>query len=145
MTPIGRSGTSDADMSNMLGENTGARPPNMARDALGEPVDVAEVVRLETIEPTPTSVRAQERTDAPGRFRWWYVPAVALPVTGAAAAVTLAVRRRRPVSRYQRIVASSRDWLDQVGSSKATRSAARSLHQGATSLGATVRGSTQQL
>src|SRR5262245_21049393 len=57
----GRSGTSDAERSHRLDQDTGALPRDMATDALGEPVGVVNMRTFETTEPTPAGTTSLEQ------------------------------------------------------------------------------------
>ncbi len=48
----------------------------------------------------------------PAGFRWWYVPAIALPVAAGAATATVLILRQRRKSQIQAAIAQTRDWLD---------------------------------
>lgn len=146
MTSTNMGGTSDTGLSNdPIQPDAGALPTDATTDALGEPVDVVEVVEVQTYEPTPSGYDAGEGGAANGfGFRWWMVPAVAVPVAvGATTAVVVLRRRRQParVATYNKLVGRSRDWMDVVRGSQATRSASRALAQGVES----VRGAAKSL
>src|SRR5579871_5508780 len=140
MAPTGRSGANDAEITGMESEDT---IPGAETDALGEPIEMIEVVELETLEPGALGPESYPEEGATW-FRWWYAPAVVAPLAGATAAFVLLRRRRReaaPIATYKAAVKQSRDWLGSVRSSKATQSAVNALQQGA----ATVRESAKNL
>ncbi len=139
MAPTGRSGANDAEFTSF---ETNDPIADAEADALGEPIGVVDVIELETFEPAASSP-ADYPYENETWFRWWYVPAVVVPLAGATAAFVLLRRRRQsaPVSAYKAAVKQSRDWLEAVRGSKATKSAVNALQQGA----ATVRDSAKSL
>lgn len=144
------SGANDTNLTN--------DPTQPNADALGEPVDIVEVVEVQTYEPTPSGYDAS-MGDAGGAadgfgFRWWMIPAVAVPVAAGATAAALLLRRRRqqvlllrrrrqpaPVAAYKKVAKQSRDWMDMVRRNQATRTASKALSQGVVS----VRGAAKSL
>lgn len=149
MASTNMSGASDTDLTNNLTQpNAGALPPDATTGDLGEPVDVVEVVEIDSYEPTPAGYGANmgDATGLANRpgFQWWMVPAVAVPVAAGATATVLLLRRRQkpaPVAAYNKLAKQSRDWMDAVRGSQATKSASKALSQGVES----VRGAAKNL
>ncbi|MGZ3676301.1 MAG: hypothetical protein ACXVCO_18515 [Ktedonobacterales bacterium] len=152
MSSAGFSGTSNSDRTNTPGgdamRDQGTTPESAAMDesleevleemeALGdaEPVGIIEIAEVET----PDTDLEPEGS----RFRWWYVPAAALPIAAGATAgaIWLAQRnRRRRVRMYQRLALQGRGLLAQVPFRRKARPATV-WQQGI----ATVRGSAKGL
>lgn len=149
MSSIGSGGASGADASNFpddlrraaMNPRSDVRLPQgaMGRND-GEPVEVVEVVTLETAA-TPgdlgdlTGDSLDEIAD--GGFRWWYVPAVALPVAAGATAAVLIARRNRkrtPAIVFASLARQGRGWVDAVRGSDTTRKASGAFQRGAASV-----------
>ncbi len=129
MSSAGLGGKSDMDWTNTPGNNERFDPDMLSEGAetdetlsdineLGgdEPIGMIEVVEIET---TDGGLGALGLEPTASRFRWWYVPAVALPVAAGATAgaIWLSRRsrsRRQPAKMYRRLVQQSRGLLDQV-------------------------------
>lgn len=114
----------------------------------GEPVEVVEVVTLETAGmPGEIGGLTGDSLDDlanGGGFRWWYVPAVALPVAAGATAVVLIARRNRkqtPATMFSSLAQQGRGWMDAVRTSDTTQKASTALQRGA----ANVRAGAQSL
>jgi hypothetical protein len=114
----------------------------------GEPVEVVEVVTIETAGMPGeigglTGDSLDELTNS-GGFRWWYIPAVALPVAAGATAAVLIARRNRkqtPATMFSSLAQQGRGWMDTVRTSDTTRKASTALQRGA----ANVRAGAQSL
>jgi len=114
----------------------------------GEPVEVVEVVTLETTgmpgEIGGLTGDSLDELANGGGFRWWYVPAVALPVAAGATAAVLIARRNRkqtPATMFSSLAQQGRGWMDAVRDSDTTRKASTAIQRGA----ASVRASAQSL
>ncbi|MGH2516154.1 MAG: hypothetical protein ACRDHP_10915 [Ktedonobacterales bacterium] len=94
MSSTGRSGSSDTERTNLAGEQgilAGASDPFMLEDtAPGDVIDVVEIVTVEE--------GADDTFDTgPTGFRWWYAPAIGLPVAvGAGAAIWYLTKGEEP-------------------------------------------------
>lgn len=76
MSSAGTSGTSNAEM----GANLNGSPIGM-ENVGDEPIETVEVIEVvETVNPYEYSAES-----ASGGFRWWYIPAVALPIVAGGA------------------------------------------------------------
>lgn len=135
MSSAGLSGTSDTDRTRTPGNDAmrdqGATPERAAaeeealEEALeemaalggGEPLGFIEITEVETTEGGPEAEAS--------RFRWWYVPAVALPVAACATAGAIWLtrrNRRQPAGLYQRLALQGRGLLGQVPFRRKARS-----------------------
>lgn len=114
MSSAGLGGRSDADM----------MPEGAADETLsdvnefgeGEPIGMIEVVEIETDSEGLEALGLEPTTP---RFRWWYVPAAALPIAAGATAgaIWLAQRNRNqrgPVVMYRRLSRQGLGLLEQV-------------------------------
>ncbi len=129
MSSAGLGGQSDMDWTNIPGNDELFDPDMMPEGAeteetlsdineLGgeEPIGMIEVVEIETTE---GGLGALGLEPTASRFRWWYVPAVALPVAAGATAgaIWLSQRNRSRSQRarmYRRLMQQGRGLLDQV-------------------------------
>ncbi len=129
MSSAGLGGKSDMDWTNTPGNNERFDPDMMPEGAetdetlsdineLGgeEPIGMIEVVEIETADGGLGELGLEPTAS---RFRWWYVPAVALPVAAGATAgaIWLSQRsrsRRQPARMYRRLMLQGRGLLDQV-------------------------------
>lgn len=155
MSSIGSGGASGADAGNipddlrraaMNSQSDVTLPRGETDGGDGEPVEVVEVVTLETTAmPGDIGGLAGDSLDQitdGGGFRWWYVPAVALPVAaGATAAVIIARRNRRqtPATVFSSLAQQGRDWMDTVRASDTTRKASGAIQRGAASVRASAK------
>ena len=123
-------------------------PQGKMGEGAGEPVEIVEIVTLETAGMPGaigglTGDSLDELTNG-GGFRWWYVPAVALPVAAGATAAVLIARRNRkqtPATMFSSLARQGRGWMDAARTSDTTRKASMALQRGA----ASVRAGTQSL
>lgn len=149
MSSAGLSGTSDTDWTKTPGSDAmrdqEAIPESEAvEEALeqleaqgeAEPIGYIEITEVETTE---GGLEPEEAS----RFRWWYVPAVALPVAAGATAgaIWLSRRNRPPAGIYQRLALQGRGLLDQI---RPRRKARSPLQQGITSMRESARGLPDQ-
>lgn len=159
MSSAGLGGRSDTDRTNTSGNDAQFDPNMMPESAAtdetlsdvsafgdGEPAGVIEIVEIET---TGDDLDALGLEPAMPRFRWWYVPAVALPVAAGATAGAIWLSRRnrstrQPVAMYNALAKQGRSMLDQVRSSRNTRKAARTWQQGLTSMRESAKGLPDQ-
>lgn len=113
----------------------------------GEPVEIVEVVTIETAG-IPGAIgdltgdSLDDLANSGGGFRWWYVPAVALPVAAGATAAVLVMRRNRqrtPATMFSSLAQQSRDWMDAVRTNDTTRKASGAIQRGAANVRASAR------
>lgn len=152
MSSAGLGGKNDTDWTNtphndekldpdMMPE--GAATDETLSDVNGEPIGMIEVVEIET---TNDGLDALGLEPTVPRFRWWYVPAMALPVAAGATAgaIWLSRRRRQPVGMYQRLALQGRGLLDQVQSRRNKRQATTPWQQGLTAMRESAKGLPDQ-
>jgi hypothetical protein len=148
MDPAGRSGMSESNISHTEGERFGEDwdsqpsdlPPEALTGELGEPVGEIDIVALEAAALPPAGLEGTglqpgrpEGQAQRGWFRWWYVPAVAVPVAaGVATTVVLINRRRQPVvlRTYTGMLGRLRGWWSDLAGQPATRRATKTVKRG---------------
>jgi hypothetical protein len=107
MSSAGTSGTSDPGKANKPTGEKGATPGgayagmHIPGDALDEPVEVIEVMTLEATGDAPEALAGYMPELSGSGFRWWYVPAVALPVAAGVSIAAIALTRRRATAQAQ--------------------------------------------
>jgi hypothetical protein len=93
MSSAGTSGAGNAQMGNQTDANLNGMPVGM-ENAGGAPIETVEVIEvLET--GNPYEYMARYNDDSPA-FRWWYVPAVALPIVAGGAVFWYAQKGKQP-------------------------------------------------
>lgn len=90
-------------------------PAEAMAGEMGEPLGVVEIITVETTEVTPAGETYQDMAARePGpRFRWWYIPAVVVPVAAGVAGGVLLWQRRQPVSTTTRLSRQGQRWTRQ--------------------------------
>lgn len=134
MSSAGLSGTSDTDRTRTPGNDAmrdqGATPESAAEEealeeALEEMVARGETEPVGFIEITEVETTEGGLEPEESRFRWWYVPAIALPVAACATAGAIWLtrrNRRQPAGLYQRLALQGRGLLSQVPFRRKARS-----------------------
>ena len=154
MSSAGFSGTSDTNRANIPGDDAkfdpyqtpeGAAMDEMLGDS--EPAEVLEIVEIDSTDDGLDALGLEPGTGP--RFRWWYVPAVALPVAAGATAGAIWLSRRNKNRRqlagtYNRLTKQGRSWLQQVRSSRNTQQATKMLQQGIASARESAKGLPDQ-
>lgn len=161
MSSAGLSGTHDTDRTNTPGNDARLDPDMMSEGAatdetlsdvndLGdvEPVGMVEIVEIET---TNDDLDALGLESTASRFRWWYVPAVALPVAAGATAGAIWLSRRNNnttqrqlAGTYETLTKQGRSLLDSVRSSRNTQQATKAVQQGLASVRESAKGLPDQ-
>ena len=119
MSSAGRHGTSDTGRANLPGDQgnpTGAGRPLMPGEYA--PEDQIEVVEI---------IEVEDDTDGIGQggFRWWYVPAIGLPIgVGAGAAIWYLTRGEEPyLNAWELVTRPARNLMGPSTTKKAARKA----------------------
>jgi len=155
VSSMGSGGASGADAGNIPDDLRHAAmdprsdvtlPRGETDGSAGEPVEIVEVVTLETTGmPGAIGDLTGDSLDElanGGGFRWWYVPAVALPVAAGATAAVLIMRRNRkqtPATMFSSLAQQSRGWMDAVRTNDTTRKASGAIQRGAANVRASAR------
>lgn len=156
MSSAGRSGTSGTNDTERVNDLNGAMP-DATDEALTtgmtgeEEPEMIEVVEYETTdgpEDMPEVFEVYEYDEEPiGGFRWWYVPAVAVPVTAATVGAIWYMRRRqsqRVALTANALTQQGRDLVNQARARLAVVSAKNATQGNIQSASASLRGLPDQ-